>query len=160
MVAGRQAKCTARTHAHTRKRVHSLSVTEKILEAQSIFIPGVGDWGEEENFRLKPWYFHPSQFYFIPFTNSFQQWNKPKLVEYHTFLKIILEKKKKSQKSRHNLFKPYLNGENCEEWHQKGFWNFPWTHTLCMLFPFRRFVDLTQQYSSSSCKVCINISRQ
>lgn len=76
MVGGQQAKCTARTHAHTRKRVHSLSVTEKISEAQSIFIPGWGGGGvggEEENFRLKPWYFHPSQFYFIPFTNPFQQ---------------------------------------------------------------------------------------
>lgn len=42
-----------------------------------------------------------------------------------------------------------------------GFRNFPWTQTLRMLFPFPRLTDLTQQYSSSTCRssLCSFISR-
>lgn len=33
-----------------------------------------------------------------------------------------------------------------------GLRNFPWIQTRCIVFPFRRFTELMQQYSSSTCK--------
>jgi hypothetical protein len=47
----------------------------------------------------------------------------------------------------------YVATTSTANWCQLGFWNLPCTHTRCIVFPFFRFTDLTQQYSSSNCKV-------
>lgn len=47
----------------------------------------------------------------------------------------------------------YVATTSTANWYQLvGFWNLPCTHTRCIVFPFFRFTDLTQQYSSSNCR--------